>query len=100
VNKLYGTSDIRLSTKLVPTFADRGCHVTNSYGRNVDFLGRTREGIYWQFNVQNFLESSAEKLLLKDAKMKGGFKIVPVPKEKLIALAVAFKIFLIAYSKI
>jgi hypothetical protein len=36
-------SDRRLSEKLVPTFADRGCRVvsvTNSYGRILGFLGR------------------------------------------------------------
>jgi hypothetical protein len=39
--KLRGLS--RLSAKLVPTFADRGCHmvsVTDPYGRNLGFLDR------------------------------------------------------------
>jgi hypothetical protein len=38
-------SDRRLSTKLVPTFADRGCRVvsaTDPYGRVVGFLDRSR----------------------------------------------------------
>jgi hypothetical protein len=36
-------SDRRLSAKLVPTFADRGCHVvsmTDPYGRILGFLDR------------------------------------------------------------
>jgi hypothetical protein len=40
-SKLYRPSDCRLSAKLVPTFADRGCHVvsvTDSYGRILGFL--------------------------------------------------------------
>jgi CBS-domain-containing membrane protein len=44
-SKLYQLSDHRLSAKLVPTFADRGCHmvsVTDPYGRVVEFLDRSR----------------------------------------------------------
>jgi hypothetical protein len=40
-SELYRPSDRRLSAKLVPIFADRGCHVvsvTNPYGRILDFL--------------------------------------------------------------
>jgi hypothetical protein len=40
-SELYGPSDRRLLTKLVPTFADRGCHVvsvTDRYGRILGFL--------------------------------------------------------------
>jgi hypothetical protein len=43
-NELYRPSDCRLSAKLVPTFADRGCHVvslTNSYGHILVFLDQT-----------------------------------------------------------
>jgi hypothetical protein len=42
-HKLYVPSDRRLSAKLVPTFADRGCHmvsVTDPYSRILDFLDR------------------------------------------------------------
>jgi hypothetical protein len=42
-SELYRPSDRRLSTKLVPTFADIGCHVvsvTDPYGRNLGFLDR------------------------------------------------------------
>jgi hypothetical protein len=41
--ELYLTSDRRLSAKLTPIFADRGCHVvsvTDPYGRILGFLGR------------------------------------------------------------
>jgi CBS-domain-containing membrane protein len=40
-SELYGHSERRLSAKLVPTFADRGCHVvsvTDPYGRILGFL--------------------------------------------------------------
>jgi hypothetical protein len=43
-NKLYRLRDRRLSAKLVPTFADRGCHVvsvTDPYGRILGFLDRS-----------------------------------------------------------
>jgi hypothetical protein len=44
-SELYRLSDRCLSAKLVPTFADRGCHmvsVTDPYGRILGFLDRTR----------------------------------------------------------
>jgi hypothetical protein len=43
-SELYRPSDLRLSAKLVPTSADRGCHVvsvTDPYGRILGFLDRT-----------------------------------------------------------
>jgi hypothetical protein len=43
-NELYRPSDRRLSAKLVPTFADRGCNVvsmTDSHGRILDLLDRS-----------------------------------------------------------
>jgi hypothetical protein len=46
VNDLYRSSDRRMSAKLVPTFADRGCHVasvTDPYGRILGFLDRQKE---------------------------------------------------------
>jgi hypothetical protein len=42
-SELYRPSDRRLAEKLVPTFADRGCHVvsvTYPYGRILDCLDR------------------------------------------------------------
>jgi hypothetical protein len=44
-SKLFPPSDRRLSAKLVPTFADRGCHVVNMtdpYGRILGFLDQSR----------------------------------------------------------
>jgi hypothetical protein len=44
-SELYRQSYRRLSANLVPTFADRGCHVvsaTNPYGRILGFLDRSR----------------------------------------------------------
>jgi hypothetical protein len=45
VLELYRPSDRRLSAKLVPTCADRGCQVvsvTDFYGRNLGFVDRSR----------------------------------------------------------
>jgi hypothetical protein len=42
-SELYRQSDRRLSVKLVPTFADKRCHVVSAadpYGRNLGFLDR------------------------------------------------------------
>jgi hypothetical protein len=50
-NELHQPSDHRLSAKLVPIFADRGCHVvsvTDPYGRILGFLDRSR---YFVFQV-------------------------------------------------
>jgi hypothetical protein len=50
-SELYRPSDRRLWDKLVPTFADRGCHVvsvTYPYGRILGFLDRSR---YFFFQV-------------------------------------------------
>jgi hypothetical protein len=44
-SELYRQSDHRLSAKLVPAIADRGCHVvsvTDPYGRILGFLDRNR----------------------------------------------------------
>jgi CBS-domain-containing membrane protein len=44
-SELYRPSDRLLSAKLLPTFADRGCHVvgvTDPYGRILGFLDRSR----------------------------------------------------------
>jgi hypothetical protein len=49
--QLYRPSDRRLSKKLVPTFADRGCRVvsaTDLHGRILGFLDRSR---YYFFQV-------------------------------------------------
>jgi hypothetical protein len=50
-SELYRPSGRRFLTKLVPTFADRGYQlvsVTESYGRILDFLDRSR---YFFFQV-------------------------------------------------
>jgi hypothetical protein len=44
-SELYRLSDHRLSSKLMPTFADRRCHVVSvmdPYGRILGFLDRSR----------------------------------------------------------
>jgi hypothetical protein len=54
---IYRPSDCRLSAKLVPTFADRGCRVVSSadpYGRNLGVLDRNR---YYFFQVAHQLYS-------------------------------------------
>jgi hypothetical protein len=48
VSELYRPSELRLSAKLVATFAGRGCHVvsvTDPYGRILGFLDLTVTGI-------------------------------------------------------
>jgi hypothetical protein len=50
-NELHRPSDRLLSTKLVPTFADRRCHVvsvTDLYGRILGFQDRSR---YFFFQI-------------------------------------------------
>jgi hypothetical protein len=50
-SELHARSDRRLSVKLVPTFADRGCHivnVTDPYGHSLAFLDWSR---YFFFEV-------------------------------------------------
>jgi hypothetical protein len=50
-SELYRPSDRHLPAKLVPSFADRGCHVvsvTDPYGRILNFLDRSR---YFLFQV-------------------------------------------------
>jgi hypothetical protein len=53
----YTDRDRRLSTKLVPTFADRGCHVVSvadPYGRILDFLDQSvnKEDIHTSIQYQ------------------------------------------------
>jgi hypothetical protein len=50
-SELYRPSDCCLSAKLVPTFADRGCHVVSvadPYGRILRFLDRNKDTMYSQ----------------------------------------------------
>jgi hypothetical protein len=54
-SELYRPSDRSLSAKLLPTFADRGCHVvsvTDPYGRILGFLDRLVLGTI--HNIQGF----------------------------------------------
>jgi hypothetical protein len=56
-SELYRPSDCRLSEKLVPTFADWGCHVvsvTDPYGRILGFIDWSR---YFFFQVASQLYS-------------------------------------------
>jgi hypothetical protein len=56
-SELYRPSDRTLSAKLVPNFADRGCHVvslTDPYGRILGFLDRN---CYYFFRVAPQLHS-------------------------------------------
>jgi hypothetical protein len=56
-SELYRPNDRRLLAKLVPTFADRRCHVvsvTDPYGLILGFLDRSR---YFFFQVAPYLYS-------------------------------------------
>jgi hypothetical protein len=70
-SKLYRLSDRRLSAKLVPTFADRGCQVvsvTDPYSRILDSPDRSR---YFSFQVapklysRNWVDPIPDPLLTK-----------------------------------
>jgi hypothetical protein len=50
-SELYRPSDRRLSAKLVPTFADRGCHVVSTTDFNYHFLGLLDRSRYFFFQV-------------------------------------------------
>jgi hypothetical protein len=59
-SELYRPSDRRLSAKLAPTFADRGCDVvsvTELYGRILGFLDRSH---YFFFQVAPHCAHEAE----------------------------------------
>jgi hypothetical protein len=64
--ELYRPSDRHLSAKLVPTFADRGCHAvsaTDPYGRVLGFLDQSR---YFFFQVAPQLYSQVRMDLAPD----------------------------------
>jgi hypothetical protein len=80
-SELYRPSDRRLSAKIVPTFADRGCNVvgvTDPYGRILGFLDQCR---YFFFQVDSQLYTQGrvgpvpDPLLLR----KSGSTIEPEP---------------------
>jgi hypothetical protein len=76
-SELYRPSDRRLSTKLVSTVAGRGWNVvsvTNPYGRNLDFLDRSR---YFLFQVapqmysRGWVDPVPDPLLLRKSGIAG-----------------------------
>jgi hypothetical protein len=78
MSELYRTSYRCLSAKLVPTFADRGCHVfsvTDPYGRILGFLDRSR---YFFFQVasqlysQGWVDPVPDPLLRKSGRAGNG----------------------------
>jgi hypothetical protein len=66
LSELYRSRGRRLSAKLVPTFADRGCHVIsamNPYGHILAFLDRPFQS-YSFFNIlYRYIESLTRKLI-------------------------------------
>jgi hypothetical protein len=71
--ELYRPSDLRLSAKLLPTIADRGCYVvsvTDPYGRNLAFLDRSRY-LFFQAASQLYSRGSVDPvpdpLLLRES---------------------------------
>jgi hypothetical protein len=75
-SELYRPSDRRLSAKLVPTFADRGCHVvtvTDPYGRNLGFLYRIRYFLQVapQLYTRALVDPVPEPLLLRKSGSAG-----------------------------
>jgi hypothetical protein len=76
-SELYRPSDRRLSAKIVPTFADRGCHVvsvTDPYGRILDFLDRNRYLFFQvapQLYSRGWVDSVPDPLLLRKSGSAG-----------------------------
>jgi hypothetical protein len=74
---LYRPSDRCLSTKLVPTFADRGCGVisaTDPYGRILGFLDRSRYLLFYvppQLYSRGWVEPAPDPLLLRKSASAG-----------------------------
>jgi hypothetical protein len=75
VGELYRQSDRHLSAKLVPTFADRGCHVvsvTNPYGRILGFPrtppGKRKETRYYMKQKESKQTDNIETSTGKDCK--------------------------------
>jgi CBS-domain-containing membrane protein len=72
-SKLYRPSDRRLSAKLMPTFADRECHVvsvTDPYGRILGFLDRSRYFFIQeapQLYSQGWVDPVPDPLLLRNS---------------------------------
>jgi hypothetical protein len=70
-SELYRPSDRRLSSKLVPTFADRGCHEvseTDHYNRILSFLDRSRYFSYQvapQLYSRGWMDPVSDPLLLR-----------------------------------
>jgi hypothetical protein len=70
-SELYRPSDLRLSVMLVPTFADRRCHVvsvTVPYGRILGFLDRGRYFFLQaapQLYLRGWVDHVPEPLLLR-----------------------------------
>jgi hypothetical protein len=56
-SELYRQSDSRLSAKLVPTFADRGCHVVSVTDPNCRILGFLDRSRYFFFQAASQLYS-------------------------------------------
>jgi hypothetical protein len=69
--ELYRPSDRRLSTKLLPTFADRGCHViivTDPYGRILGFLERGHYSLFQvapQLYLRGWVDRRYSKISIK-----------------------------------
>jgi hypothetical protein len=73
----YLSSDRRLSTKLVPAFADRGCHVVsvaNLHSRNFDFIDRSRYYFFQvapQMSSRGWVDPVPDPLLLRKSSSAG-----------------------------
>jgi hypothetical protein len=73
----YLSSDRRLSAKLMPTFADRGCHVVsaaNLHGLNFDFLDRSRYYFFQvspQMSSRGWVDPVPDSLLLRKSGSTG-----------------------------
>jgi hypothetical protein len=75
--ELYQPSDRRLSSALVPTFADRGCHVVSVTDPNGHILGFVDRSRYFSFQVapqlnsRGWVDSVPDQLLLRKSGSAG-----------------------------
>jgi hypothetical protein len=80
-SELYRLSDRRLSAKLVPTLADRGCRVvsaTDLHGRILGFLDRSRYNFFQvalQLYSRDWVDPIPDPLLLRKSGSESNYAV-------------------------
>jgi hypothetical protein len=100
--ELYRSSDCRLATKLVQTFADRGCHVvsvTDTYGRILTFLDHIRYSFFQvvpQLYSRGWVNPVPDPLLLRKSGSAANRTLTTRPHRQPIVYQDVHKIALLA----